>query len=96
MIRRDAFRLKRKLVQMRGPKKAHVEAMRRILDQMDGRQRLALLRYYVDNQTEEQICAEFAVKPDWFRAAKMEARSRFAAAIKSPVQGSFGDVLTAA
>lgn len=90
------FQLRRKVAAWRGPKKAHVQAMRKILDGMDGRERLALLRYYCDNRTVEEIAEEFGVTQEWFRAMKAEARSRFGAAIKSPVRGSLGDLVAAA
>lgn len=61
--RPNFFQLRRKLNAFRGPKREHVAAMRKILDMMGGRERLVLLRYYVDNCTVEQICLEYGVTP---------------------------------
>ena len=54
-----------------------LESMRGILRAMSPRDREILRRFYLDEQTEEQICVEMELAPSQFKLLKSRAAARF-------------------
>jgi DNA-directed RNA polymerase specialized sigma24 family protein len=54
-----------------------LESMRGILRAMSPRDREILRRFYLDEQTEEQICSEMELNPVQFKILKLRAATRF-------------------
>ena len=53
------------------------ESMRSVLRAMSPRDREILRRFYLDEQTEEQICGEMELNPVQFKLLKLRAAARF-------------------
>ena len=54
-----------------------LESMRGVLRSMSARDREILRRFYLDEQTEEQICSQMELNPVQFRLLKLRAAARF-------------------
>lgn len=54
-----------------------LELMRSILDSLSGRDREVLTRFYLNEQTQEQICEEMSLTETQFRLLKSRAKARF-------------------
>jgi hypothetical protein len=54
-----------------------LESMRGMLGAMSPRDREILRRFYLDEQTEEQICSQMELNPVQFRLLKLRAAARF-------------------
>jgi RNA polymerase sigma-70 factor (ECF subfamily) len=65
-----------------------VEIATRVLREMPGQGREILIRFYVQEQTQEQICADMGITQDQFRLMKWRAKSRFAELGKVHLQRS--------
>jgi RNA polymerase sigma-70 factor (ECF subfamily) len=76
------------------------EVMKAVLVQMPERQREVLQRFYVHEQTPEQICQEMSLTETQFRLMKSRAKAAFAAkgqtAIRKPAAGALTAQATSA
>ena len=53
------------------------ELIRRVLNELSGRDREILTRFYLHEQSQDQICAEMALTETQFRLLKSRAKARF-------------------
>ena len=66
-----------------------VEIAKRVLREMPSRGREILVRYYLKEQTPEQICADMGITETQFRLMKWRAKARFAELGKRKLAGAF-------
>jgi len=57
--------------------KQKIEFMREILEQLSDRDREILSRFYLDEQTQDEICAQMNLSETQFRLLKSRAKARF-------------------
>ena len=67
--------------------------LRVALQSLSGRDRELLMRFYLWNQSPEQICSEMSLSPDHFRVLKTKAKQRLIDRSKPVVQSSRRNLL---
>jgi DNA-directed RNA polymerase specialized sigma24 family protein len=68
-----------------------IEIARKVLEEVSGRDREILQRFYVLGQSQEQICAVMELSCNQFRLLKSRAKARFGEIGKKLATGGGGD-----